>query len=141
MVVVLRPPTILYKLQLLPPGIVWLVHKATREAPNLWSKQRTEVLTQTTSTCEGERYCILLSEVHKSLCLLVKQRSLLKKPVADQFGLTSKVLPRDVIAMSGIYVDDSLTVGPPQLVHDFLTALRKLWKTGDTRSTVSYSRS
>ena len=59
----------------------------------------------------------------------MKQRSLLKKP-ADQFGLTPKVLPRDVLAMSGIYVDDFLT-GPPQLVHDFLTALRKLWKTGD----------
>ena len=134
MVVVLRPPTILYKLQLLPPGHVWLVHKAIyglREAPSLWSEQRTEVLTQTTFTSEGERYCILLSEVHKSLCLLVKQRSLLKKPVTDQFGLTSKVLPRDVLALSGIYVDDFLTVGPPQLVHDFLTALRKLWKTGD----------
>ena len=39
-VVVLRPPTILYKLQLIPPGHVWLVHKAIyglREAPNLWS--------------------------------------------------------------------------------------------------------
>ena len=27
-IVVLRPTTVLYKLQLLPPGHVWLVHKA-----------------------------------------------------------------------------------------------------------------
>ena len=56
MVVVLRPPTILYKLQLLPQGHVWLVHKAIyglREAPSLWSEQRTEVLTQTIFTSEG----------------------------------------------------------------------------------------
>ena len=45
------------------------------------------------------------------------------------FGLTSKVLPRDVVALSGIYVDDFLTTGPPRVVHDFMTHLRKLWKT------------
>ena len=42
-VVVLRPPTILYRLQLIPPGHVWLVHKAIyglREVPNLWSEER-----------------------------------------------------------------------------------------------------
>ena len=111
LVAMLRPPTILYKLQLLPPGHVWLGHKAMyglREAPNLWSAQRTEVLTQTTFTSEGERYFTLLSEIHKSLCLLVKQRSLLKKPVIDQFGLISRALPRNVLALSGIYVDDFL---------------------------------
>ena len=44
---VLRPPTILYKLSLLPSGDVWLVHKATyglREAPSLCSEEQTELL-------------------------------------------------------------------------------------------------
>ena len=48
-VVILKPPNILYKLQLLPPGYVWLVHKATyglREAPNLWSEERTDMMTK-----------------------------------------------------------------------------------------------
>ena len=133
-VVVLRPPTILYKLQLIPPGHVWLVHKAIyglREAPNLWSEERTEVLQRLTFTSEGEQYCILLSEIHKSLCLLVKRRALLKSPQTDEFGLTSKVLPKDVLGLSGIYVDDFLSVGPPRLVHDFMDALRRLWKTSD----------
>ena len=133
-VVVLRPPTILYKLQLIPPGHVWLVHKAIyglREAPNLWSEERTEVLQRLTFTSEGEQYCILLSEIHKSLCLLVKRRALLKSPQTDEFGLTSKVLPKDVLGLSGIYVDDFLSVGPPRLVHDVMDALRRLWKTSD----------
>ena len=54
-VVILKPPNILYKLQLLPPGYVWLVHKAIyglREAPNLWSEERTS---------EGESYSVILS--------------------------------------------------------------------------------
>ena len=60
LVVVLRPSTILYKLQLLPPGHIGLVDKAIyglRDAPNnLWSEQRTEVLTQTTLTVRGSNY-------------------------------------------------------------------------------------
>ena len=72
------------------------------------------MLQKTTFTSEGEQYCILLSEIRKSLCLLVKQRALLKRPRTDRFGLTSKVLPEDVIGLSGIYVDDFLTVGPPR---------------------------
>ena len=46
-IVVIRPPTILYKLNLLPPGHVWLVHEATyglREAPSLGSEERTKAL-------------------------------------------------------------------------------------------------
>ena len=74
-----------------------------------------------TFASEGEHYCILLSEIHKSLCLITKKSALLKrKPSTDKFGLISKVLPDDVVALSGI-VDDFLPVGPPQVVHDFLT--------------------
>ena len=31
--------------------------------------------------------------------------------------------------MSGIYVDDYLTIGPPGVVDAFMTTSRKLWKT------------
>ena len=33
--------------------------------------------------------------------------------------------------MSGIYVDDYLTAGPPKLVEAFMNTLRKLWKTSE----------
>ena len=41
-IVVLRPPTTLYKLGLIPAGFVWRVHRAVyglREAPSLWSQE------------------------------------------------------------------------------------------------------
>ena len=41
------------------------------------------------------------------------------------------VLPEHVEALSGIYVDDYLTAGPPKLVEAFMTTLRKLWKTSE----------
>ena len=77
-VVVIRTPSILYKLQLLLPGHVWLAHKAIyglREAPNLWSKERPDAITQVTFTAEGEPCSVILSEVHKSLCLVVNPRT------------------------------------------------------------------
>ena len=133
-VVILKPPNILYKLQLLPPGHVWLVHKAIyglREAPNLWSEERTDMMTKLTFSSEGESYSVILSQIHKSLCLLVKTKSLLKHPSTDQFGLTNLVLPEHVEALSGIGVDDYLTAGPPKLVEAFMATLRRLWKTSE----------
>ena len=50
-IVILKPPSILYKLQLIPPGHVWLIHKAIyglRESPLLWSEERTQVITRIT---------------------------------------------------------------------------------------------
>ena len=108
-VVTLRPPTILYKLQLLPPGHVWLVHKAIcglREAPKLWSEERTDAITKITFKSEGESYAVMLSQIQT-----VKTKSLLKNPFTDQFGLTNLVLPEHAEAISGIYVDDYLTAG------------------------------
>ena len=71
-VVVMRPPTILYKLQLLPPGHVWLVHKAIhglREAPTCGQEERTDAMTQVTFIAEREPYSVILSEIHKSQTL------------------------------------------------------------------------
>ena len=38
-------------------------------------------MTNITFTSEGESYSVILSQVHKSLCLLVKTKSLLKNPL------------------------------------------------------------
>ena len=133
-IVVLRSPTILYKLNLLPPGHVWLVPKAIyglREAPALWSEERTEALKNLTFTSQGECFSILLSQIHKSLCLIVRQKSLLDHPSTDYLGLTARVQPSDVIALSGIYLDDFLTAGPQPVIQSFLDTLRRKWKTSD----------
>ena len=71
-------------------------------------------MTNITFSSEGKQYCVLLPEIQKSLRLITKQSSLLQVPTTHLQGL----LPEDVIAMSGIYVDDYLTAGPPSVVHD-----------------------
>ena len=55
----------------------------------------------------------------------------MKKLETTSFGLTPRVRAEHVVAMSGIYVDDYLTVGPPEVVDAFMTTLRKLWKTSE----------
>ena len=70
---------------------------------------------------------MVLSEIHKVLCLIARKRCLLKKLVTDHFGLTSKVLFQDVITLSGTYVHDLLTTGPPRVVQDFLDTLRRIF--------------
>ena len=88
-------------------------------------------MTQVTFTAEREPYSVILPEIHKSLCLIVKTKDLLKKTDTTSFGLTPKVDAENATAMSGIYVDDYLTVGPPKVVDAFMTTLRKLWKTSE----------
>ena len=102
-----------------------------REAPTLWSEERTESMTKVRFTSEGERYSVILSQIHKSLCLIVKTSSLKDDPPTDHLGLTTGVKPSEVIAMSGIYVDDYLTAGPPSIVDFFMKTLRRLWKTSE----------
>ena len=61
----------------------------------------------------------------------MKQQSLQDhSPSTDSFGLTSRALPHQVVALSGISVDDFLIAGP-LVAHSFLASLRKMWKTSD----------
>ena len=102
-----------------------------REAPNLWSEERTESMTKVRFTSEGEHYSVIVSQIHKSLCLTVKTSSLKDNPPTDHVGLTVRVKPHEVIAMSGIYVDDYLTAGLPSIVDSFMQTLRRLWKSSE----------
>ena len=67
---------------------------------------------------------MILSEIPKSLCLIVKTKNHIKKAETAMLVLTPKVKAENVTAMSGIYVDDYFTVGPPKIVDAF-----KIWKT------------
>ena len=63
------------------------------------------MMTKISFSSEGESYSVILSQIHKPLCLLVKTKSLLKNPSIDQFGLTNLVVPDDVEAMNRLYVE------------------------------------
>ena len=82
-------------------------------------------MTQVTFTAEGEPYSVILSEIHKSLCLIVKTKNLHKRAGTAEFGLTPKVRAEHVTAMA------YLKVGPPGVVDAFMTTLKKLWKTSE----------
>ena len=82
--VVLRPPAILYKLGLLPPGFCWKVNRAIyglREAPSLWSEERTSVMSSIRYRSQGETIRAIESEIHKSMYLLVKESDLLEPSI------------------------------------------------------------
>ena len=133
-VVILRPPTILYKLGLLPQGFCWKVNRAIyglREAPNLWSEERTSVMSSLRFRAQGETIRAVESEIHKSLYMLVKESDLLDQPVSSNHGLTKRVDPTKVLGLVGIYVDDYLATGPKELISSFFTHIRKTWKTSD----------
>ena len=128
-VVVIRPPTILYRLGLIPQGYFWLVHKAVyglREAPSLWSD-----MANIRFRSQGEVMRILMSQVHRSLCHIVREKDIITSPTTDDFGLTSQVSPEDIKGLIGIYVDDYLASGSKVLLHDFFQHLRGIWKTSD----------
>ena len=80
---------------------------------------------------QGETAKVIVSQVHQSLCMIVKERDLIDNPEISQFGITKRVEPSNILAMIGIYVDDYLTVGQPETVEKFLSYLRRLWNTSD----------
>ena len=137
-VVVLRPPSILYRLGLIPQGFCWRVHRAIyglREAPCLWQDERTSEMTKVNFKVQGETAKVIVSQVHQSLCMIVKERDLIDNPDISQYGITKRVEPTKILAMIadqiGIYVDDCLTVGQPETIEKFLSYLRRLWNTSD----------
>ena len=87
-IVVLRPPSILYRLGLIPQGFCWRVHRAIyglREAPSLWQvtdtriflkDERTSEMTKVKFKVQGETAKVIVSQVHQSLCMIVKERDL-----------------------------------------------------------------
>ena len=133
-VVVLRPPSILYRLGLIPQGFCRRVHRAIyglREAPSLWQDERTSEMTKVKFKVQGETAKVIVSQVHQSLCMIVKERDLIDNPDISQYGITKRVEPTKILAMIGIYVDDYLTVGQPETVEKCLSYLRRLWNTSD----------
>ena len=133
-VVVLRPPSILYRLGLIPQGFCWRVHRAIyglREAPSLWQDERTSEVTKVKFKVQGKTAKVVVSQVHQSLRMIVKERDLIDNPDISQYGITKRVEPTKILAMIGIYVDDYLTVGQPENVEKFLSYLRRLWNTID----------
>ena len=135
-VVVLRPPTVLYELVLMVSSLlsfVWRVHRAIygfREAPSLWSQERTKVMETMSFRHRGESFKFLISEIH--VFSFVGERT--RCPINTKLtytGLSQRVQPQDVLALCGIYVDDYLSIGPHDIVTSLLEHLRAISKSTD----------
>ena len=81
--------------------------------------------------CRGESFKVVVSEIHRSICLLVRERDVLKDPSTLSTGLSQRGQPFNILALCGIYVDDYLAVGPKDVVNAFFDHLRTTWKTTD----------
>ena len=95
-VVVLRPPSSLYWLGLIPQGSCWKVHRAIyglREAPNLWQDERPSEMTKVRIRVQCEEARVVVSQVHLSLCMIVKECDLIKDPNIIKFGIEKRVEP------------------------------------------------
>ena len=68
---------------------------------------------------QGDTAKGIVSQVHQSLRMIVKERDLIENPDISKFGITKRVEPQKILAMVGIYVDDYLTVGQPETVENY----------------------
>ena len=76
-------------------------------------------------------YRLYPSIVHPSLWMVVKESVLSKKKKEKMEDVATQVDPGDVLGLVGVYVDDTLVTGSPEICKDVLSALRSLWKTGE----------
>ena len=54
-----------------------------------------------TFRCRGESYKVLISEIHKSILLLVREQDVLASPQLTYAGLSQRVQPKNVMALVG----------------------------------------
>ena len=109
-VVVLRPPSILYRLNLIPWAFCWRVHRVIhglREAPSLWQDERTSEVTKVWIRVQGEEARVIVSQVPQALCTIVKKRDLVQEEVVSKFGIHKRVGPQSSFVMIKIYLDDT----------------------------------
>ena len=85
--------------------------------------------------CGRESFKVLISEIHRSILLLVRELHPFVGERTRCIVNTQADLhwsqPEDVLALCGIYVDDFLSVCPHDIIISFLEHLRAIWKTTD----------
>ena len=67
-----------------------------REAPSLWQDERTSEMTKVKLTVQAETAKVIISEVHQSLCMIVKERDLKEDPDTSKFGITKRAEPNKI---------------------------------------------
>ena len=136
--VLVTPPPILVKMDIVKPNTVWHVKKAIyglREAPRLWQQERDQKLRALEFECKDKLAHLVQSYIHPSLWFIAEGP---KEPTSgippfdhclrsDEW--TARLHDRHILGYVGVYVDDLLIAGPRSLNDSMIRAFQEVWKT------------
>ena len=119
--VLITPPPILVKMDIVKPNTVWRVKKAIyglREAPRLWQQERDQQLRELQIVYNDRSAHLVQSYIHPSLWFIVEgpRESTMGIPPFDNRlrsdEWTAKLHKHKILGYVGVYVDDLLIAGP-----------------------------
>ena len=133
----LSTPPALVSLGVVDPGELWIVERALyglKEAPKYWEEKRDATLGKLEVKAGNKSYKLHRSSVHHSIWHIYDKTlpSTHKDPV-DMAIAPVPVLPvlrGKPIATIGVYVDDFLYCGPPELLGPFHQELSRSFDVG-----------
>ena len=113
--IVVQPPRVLERAQLVPAGELWKLTHALyglREAPHLWGCYRDEKLRPVTFVCQGTTYKLVQGRIEPSWWTIQEESG-------------------EVKGVMVIYVDDILICSDIHVVRSLATAISGIWRTSD----------
>ena len=136
--VLITPPPILVKMDIVKPNTVWRVKKAIyglREAPRLWQQERDQQLQELQFVYNDRSVHLVQSYIHTSLWFIAEgpRESTMGIPPFDNKlrsdEWTAQLHQHKILGYVGVYVDDLLIAGPRTLNETLIKAVQNVWKT------------
>ena len=136
--VLVTPPPILVKMDIVKPNTVWHVKKAIyglREAPRLWQQERDQKLRDLEFKYRDKLAHLVQSYIHPSLWFIAEgpRETTLGVPPFDHClrsdEWTARLHKHTILGYVGVYVDDLLIAGPRSLNDSMIRAVQNVWKT------------
>ena len=136
--VLITPPPILVKMDIVKPNTVWHVKKAIyglREAPRPWQQERDQQLRELEFVYNDRSAHLVQSYIHPSLWFIAEGSNASTKEIppfdncirSDEW--TANLHNHKVLGYVGVYVDDLLIAGPRSLNDTLIKAVQGIWKT------------
>ena len=135
--VLITPPPILVKMEIVKPNTVWRVKKAIyglREAPRLWQQERDQQLRELEFVYNDRSAHLVQSYIHPSLWFIAEgpetpRWGSLHSTIDFEATNDSQATQAQDLGYVGVYVDDLLIAGPRSLNDTLIKAVQGIWKT------------